>query len=69
MLPCCAIQTGNVTVNNEDTIRFHRHAVPHLSDRYPGHPCQELWKDALMRGVEVLDQNTGEAHPGGELLQ
>ena len=43
-------------------IRLHGHSIPDFMHRHGGGPGEQFRQNALVRGVQVLDQD--ESHPG-----
>lgn len=69
------VHDGHVAVgrNHENRVRLHQHSVPHLHDLHFREAAQEIAQDALVRRIEVLNQDKGHAgvrrQVGEELLE
>ena len=65
------VEDGHVLVGGDhvDLVRRDLHAVPDLDDLHGGGALEELHHDPLVGGVEVLDDDEGDAASRGHVLQ
>jgi hypothetical protein len=60
---------GHIGRHHIDLARRHRHAVLNLPDRQQGDAGEQLREDASVGRIQVLDEDQGEADPGGQMLE
>ena len=64
-----AVQKGHVAVrrNHIDGVRLNRHAVFHFMNRHFGVASDQFGQDALVFGIEMLDEDEGHARVRGRM--